>query len=374
MLRKILLSVTVLSFAACLEPQAPLYVKDTPSSDFQIETVSDSLIKPWGVAALPGGGYLVTEIAGHVKLIQKGKTITVTGLPTDILVEGQGGLMGIVLGPDFETSGELYLSYAYGSKDNNGTAIYKARLEGNELIEGSVIFKSGAGKAGGSHFGGRMVFLPDETLVLTLGDGFSYREHAQKLDTHLGKIVRLNSDGSAASGNPFTGDDEKLEIHSYGHRNVQGLAYDSETGNLWAHEHGPRGGDELNLIKAGANYGWPLATTGTDYNGARITPHTTFEGTEPFVYDWVPSIAPSGLTIYRGDKFPDWNGDALIGALAGKSVWRIDLDGTKAVGETRLLADLDARVRDVKTDRDGALLVLTETKDGGRLIRLLPKN
>ncbi len=367
----VLLSTLILT--ACLEPQPAPDVMDISSADFYIEVVSNDISKPWGVAVLPDGSYLVTEFEGGLKHLKNNQTINISGLPEDLYVNGQGGFMGITLAPDFNETGDVYLSYAYGNKTLNGTAVYRAQLNNGSLENGQTIFKA-TGKDTGSHFGGRMVFMPDETLVLTLGDGFTYREHAQKMDTHLGKIVRMNKDGSPAADNPFISQGEaKPHIYSYGHRNVQGLAYDITSGNLWAHEHGPRGGDELNLIKAGANYGWPLATTGTDYTGAKITPFKTMEDTEPFIYDWVPSIAPSGLIIYRGEQFPDWQGDAFIGALAGTSLWRIDLDGRKAVGETRLLFDLGERVRDVAQDNDGAILVLTETEHGGLLRRITPK-
>ncbi|NNE58922.1 MAG: PQQ-dependent sugar dehydrogenase [Hellea sp.] len=356
-----------------MEAQPPHQVTDLSSSDFQIETISDGLLKPWGIAELPNGSFLVTEFSGALKHIKNGEVRDISGLPDDIFVNGQGGLMGIVLAPDFASSRELFMSYAYGTKDANGTAIFRARLKGAALTGGETIFRAGT-KAAGSHFGGRMAFLPDDSLILTLGDGFAYREEAQNLGSHLGKILRLSRDGTPLADNPFSDNSEaKAEIYSYGHRNVQGLIYDAKSGNLWSHEHGPRGGDELNLLKPGANYGWPLATTGRDYNGARITPHDTYEGTEPFIHDWVPSIAPSGLAIYRGDKFPQWEGDALVGALAGQSLWVIDLDGTKSVGETRLLSNLKKRVRDVIVDQDGTILILTESEDGGQLLRISPK-
>jgi len=374
-MKNIAVMIAACALAGCMEAQPPHDVKDLPSTDFTVETVTDGLEKPWNVAVLPDGAYLITEIGGGLKHIKGDNVIKVEGVPEDIFVAGQGGLMGIALSPDFSENGEVYLSYAYGDADNNGTAIFKSRLAKNsQLIGGKTIFKAKPGKAAASHFGGQMTFLPDGTLVLTLGDGFALREQAQNLGSHLGKIVRLNPDGTPAADNPFAKNTEaKPEIYSYGHRNVQGLAYDGATGNLWSHEHGPRGGDELNLIKPGANYGWPIATTGRDYNGARISPHENYEGMEPYVYEWTPSIAPSGLTIYRGDLFPQWQGDAFIGALAGQSLWHIDLEDGKAVGETRLLQDMKSRVRDVRQDRDGALLLLTESEDGGKLLRLLPK-
>lgn len=362
-----------LILTGCLEAQPPITTSETPSSSFNVEVVSDTLAKPWGVTTLPNGDYFVTEIGGTAKRISKGQQSDIIGLPDDILVYGQGGLLGVTLAPDFNNNPYIFLAYSYGTKKENGTAVFKARLDNHTLRDGEVIYRSTA-KSAGSHYGGRLAFLPDGSLIVTLGDGFAFREQAQNLGNSLGKIVRLMPDGSPGKDNPFLSTkDAATEIYSYGHRNVQGLSYDAQTDKLWAHEHGPRGGDELNLIRKGLNYGWPLATTGVDYNGARISPHKTVEGTEPFVYDWVPSIAPSGLTIYRGALFPEWHGDALIGSLVERTVWRIDLDGTKAVGAERLLIDLNQRVRDVQTDRDGALLVLTETSSGGQLTRVTPK-
>lgn len=366
------LSVALLASALLISCGPKYDVVDASVDSYKVDTISDKLNKPWGVAVLPNGDYFVTEIGGTAKLISNGVAKEVTGLPDNVLVNGQGGLMGVVLAPDFIKTKDIYLSYASGTKAANSTTVYRARLNGTVLSRGQDIYSS-TPKDTGSHFGGRMVFLPDNSLVLTLGDGFAYREQAQVLDNTLGKIIRLSRDGQPAFDNPFDKSDDVLdEIYSYGHRNVQGLAYDSPTGKLWAHEHGPAGGDELNLIKPGANYGWPLATTGKDYNGAQITPFEALEGMEGFVYDWVPSIAPSGLVIYRGDAFPDWEGDAFIGALAGKSLWRVDLDGQKPVGTERLLFERGERVRDVKEDMDGTLLVLTESQGGGKLLRISP--
>ncbi len=372
-MKKFGILISALVLTACLEPQPKPEVENLASDQFIVETVIDSLEKPWDMAVLPDRSYLITEFNGGLKQVTKRATIDITGLPEDLFVNGQGGLMGITLSPNFRRNREVFISYSYGSKAKNGTAIYKAKLKGAALTDGTVIFRSSP-KDTGSHFGGQMAFLPDGSLVLTLGDGFAYREKAQELDTHLGKIVRVDTDGNAMGDNPFRDtENARPEIYSYGHRNVQGLAYDKQTQTLWSHEHGPRGGDELNIIKSGANYGWPLATTGTDYNGARITPFKTQRGTEPFVYDWVPSIAPSGLTIYRGKMFPEWQGDALIGALADRSLWRIDLEAGQAIGETRLLGDLNQRIRSVETDRDGAVLVLTESDTSGSLLRLRPR-
>ena len=364
--------------SACLEPQIAPDLPQRPASDFKIETLADDLANPWSVAELPQGGWLITEKAGRLIWLNGTQRREITGLPEDVFSDGQGGLFDVILAPDFESSQEIYLSYSYGTSDANGTAIIRARLDGIRLDTPVIIFRASPPKFAASHFGGRLAFLQDESLVLTLGDGFAFREDAQKADTHLGKLIRLTKDGGVPENNPFLGVEKdgvayKPQIYSIGHRNVQGLAFDVETGDLWAHEHGPRGGDELNLIKAGANYGWPLATTGTDYQGARISPYESFAGTEAFVHDWVPSIAPSGLVIYRGDLFPDWQGDALIGGLASRDLRRVDLENGKAIAEEDLLSDLDGRIRDVRVDGQGAVLILLDDVEVGKLLRLTPK-
>lgn len=365
---------------ACFEAQPAPEVAERASSEFAVTEIQTGLNNPWSVAELPDGGFFVTEKSGKLLKIRKnGDASKIEGIPSDIFVSGQGGLLDVVLTPDYSQTNEIYLSYAYGTNDANGTALLRARVQGNALSNPTVIFRSSPPKAASSHFGGKIAFLPDDTLVLTLGDGFAYREDAQKADTHLGKLVRLTRDGGVPKDNPFIGQSKdglefKPQIYSLGHRNVQGLAYDAQTNTLWEHEHGPRGGDELNRIESGANYGWPLATTGRDYQGARITPYETFEGTIDPVHDWVPSIAPSGLAIYRGDMFPDWNGDALIGGLASRDLRRVDLENGVSVGEESLLADLNGRVRDVRIARDGGVLVLVEDSENGRLLKLLPKD
>ncbi len=375
------LSTLMFGLSACAqEPQeqaAPTLVSN-PVSDLNVETIADGLSSPWSVAELPDGGYLVTEQPGTLKRINAdGSLREISGLPDDIFYKQQAGLFDVVLAPSFADDGTLYLAYAYGDRKANGTAVVRARLDGQSLLDSQTIFKADPPKSTASHYGGRIVVLPDASLIVTLGEGFAYREKAQDLKSDLGKIVRIHADGSIPADNPFINTkDVRPEIYSYGHRNVQGAAYDAQSGRLWAHEHGPKGGDELNIITGGANYGWPIATTGVDYNGAQISPYKTFKGMVDPVTDWVPSIAPSGLTIYRGDLFSDWDGDALVGALAERSLHRVQLDGDKYVGEDVWLADMNARIRDVRTARDGAVLVLTNYRDkpdAGELLRLTPK-
>lgn len=353
----------------------PRLLATTSQTALNVQTIAGKLNAPWSVAVLPDGSFLVTERAGKLlQIASDGARTDITGLPDNIYVEGQAGLFDILLSPDFTDTKTVYLSYANGSKKANRTNIFRARLVGEQLVDGKIIFAASPSKDTSSHFGGRMVFLPDGTLVMTLGEGFAYREAAQDIGAHLGKMVRLNPDGSAPTDNPFIGKaDARPEIYSLGHRNPQGLHFDSVSGRLWSHEHGPKGGDELNLIKPGKNYGWPIATTGIDYNGAKITPFESYKGMEPFVTDWVPSIAPSGLTIYRGTLFSDWNGDAFVGGLKSRDLRRVDLADGKFVREEILLADLNARIRDVRTAPDGSILVLTDDSLNGKLLRLTPK-
>ena len=383
-----LIGLGLMAFGGCLEPQPAPDLPEEPQASFQLETVIDGLAAPWAVAELPDGGFLITGKLGQLWRVSPSgsgyETTDISGLPSDILAlgenriaaDGQGGLLDVALAPDFATSGDIYLSYSYGDWDANGTALIRATLSGNDLTNVETLFRADPPKAAGAHFGGKIAFPGDGTLLLTLGDGFAYREEAQKPASHLGSIVRLNPDGSAPSDNPDFGENAQAELFSIGHRNVQGIAVDPETGTVWAHEHGPRGGDELNRLEAGANYGWPIATYGTDYQGARISPikdHEAAGFTAPS-HVWVPSIAPSGLAIYRGDVFSDWNGHALIGGLASGDVRKVDPD---TGAETMLLSDAktDAdpfRVRDVDVASDGTVLLLIENAENGRLIRMSP--
>jgi len=363
-----------LGLSACMEPQPAPELAEKPSTDFNVETIADGFASPWGVEVISENDYLITEKPGRLIRLIEGVRAVVQGLPDDILAEGQGGLLDVRLAPDYAETRELYISYAYGTMEANGTALMQATLDGTELINATTIFRASPPKSGSQHFGSRIAFLPDDTLVLTLGDGFGFREDAQKPGTHLGKIVRLTRDGGVPQDNPFLGqEDFKPQIYSMGHRNVQGLAYDAETDTLWQHEHGPRGGDELNIIRGGENHGWPLVTKGVDYNGARITPFEDKEGYVDPIHSWVPSIAPSGLAIYRGDMFPEWDGDALIGGLASRDLRRVDLEKGKSVGETDLISDLDARIRDVRIAADGSVLILTDDAENGQLLRLSAK-
>ena len=343
------------------------------NAQYTIETVADNLELPWSLAFLPDGSMIVTERPGRLRMIRDGELLEapVAGVP-DVYFAGQGGLFDVVLDPDFETNQTLYLSYAHGDQDANATRILRAVLDGNGLRDQEVIFTVEPSKAGALHFGGRIAFLPDGTLLMPTGDGFTYREEAQKLDTLLGKIVRIHRDGSILDDNPFAGsEDARPEIWSYGHRNPQAILCDPVSGNVYEHEHGPRGGDELNLIEPGKNYGWPAITHGRDYNFASITPYTEYPGMEQPLVDWTPSIAPAGMAIYWGDLFPDWRGDLFVAALVERTVRRLDMENGRVIGQELLFGELDERTRDVRVGPEGALYLLTDSNIG-RVLRVTP--
>jgi aldose sugar dehydrogenase len=341
--------------------------------DYRIETLASGLEHPWSLAFLPDGRILVTERAGRLRVIEEGRLREepVGGVP-DSFVRSQGGLFEVLPAPDFADSRWIYLSQAHGTAAANTTRVLRGRLDGMTLADVEVLFEARPTRSTPVHFGGRMAFLADGTLVLGLGDGFDDREDAQRLDSHTGSIVRLHPDGRVPTDNPFVGRDGVLsEIYSYGHRNVQGLFPDADNNVLWSHEHGPRGGDELNLIEPGVNYGWPVVSHGIDYSGARITPHTSLPGMRDPVRHWTPAIAPSGMTLYQGDLFPEWRGSLFISSLVQRQVRRLTLDGTKIDGEEILFEEIGERLRDIRSGPDGALYLLTDKSDG-RVLRVTP--
>ena len=349
----------------------------TPSAAYRVETLTEGLNFPWSVAFLPGGRMLITERGGTLRLYERRRLLDkpVQGVPP-VFVSGQAGLFDVTLDPDFEQNQILYLSFAHGDQAANQARIVRARLSGYAVEDVLPIFTAAPAKHGDAHYGARMAWLADGTLVMGLGDGFDYREQAQKRDSHLGKIIRINRDGSVPADNPFVDRQDTLpEIYSFGHRNVQGLVSDLDTGRLWSHEHGPRGGDELNHIRAGHNYGWPLTTYGLDYTGARVTPYTAMAGMEQPVLYWTPSIAPSGMTLYRGALFPQWDNSLFVSTLAEKSVRRVPLTqtgGLPSTGDQEILfQELGERIRDVRTGPDGALYLLTDSANG-KLLRVSP--
>lgn len=342
-----------------------------PSSG--VEAVVSGLKHPWNIAFLPDGRWLITERGGQLRVVRDGQLQAepVAGLPP-IYAASQGGLFDVLPAPDFAESQMLYLSFAHGGPKANGTRVIRARLQGNQLLEVTPIFTASPLKDTPVHYGGRMAWDAQGKLLLTLGDGFDYREEAQKLGSHFGAIVRLNPDGSVPADNPFVGrPGARPEIFSYGHRNVQGLVVDADSSRIYSHEHGPKGGDELNRIESGRNYGWPAITYGVDYSGAIISPYTEMEGMEQPLIQWTPSIALSGMAMVSGERYPDWRGDLLISALAERSVRRIDLDPQGQVLGQSLLYRHDQRLRDVQIGPDGHIYLLTDASDG-QLLRLRP--
>ncbi|MCB1729467.1 MAG: PQQ-dependent sugar dehydrogenase [Halieaceae bacterium] len=340
------------------------------AAEYTLTTVADNLDSPWSVVQLPDTGFLVTQRGGQLLRLAPDGAVTRLGGVPETYVAGQGGFFDIVLHPQFETNRLVYLSYAHGTPQANGTAIARARLGEDALEEVEQILLLEPLKDTPQHYGGRMLFLPDGTLLLTTGEGFDYRDAAQDLHSELGKTLRIDADGGVPDGNPF-GDGASERIWTYGHRNPQGLALDEETQVVYLHEHGPRGGDELNAIVPGNNYGWPAITYGVDYSGAQISPFTAAEGMQQPLTYWVPSIAPSGMAWYGGERFPRWRGDLFVGALVDRDVKRIDLEDGLVAGEESLFSELDARIRDVRTGRDGYLYLLTDGPQG-KLVRVGP--
>lgn len=347
-------------------------VQTSDQQAFRLTTLAEGLEHPWGLAFLPEGGLLITERAGRLRLYRDGSLETVSGLPDNIAARGQGGLLDVVLHPEFAENRWIYLSYAGSSGSQAGTEVARARLNGTALENLLVIFSAQPKTPGTAHYGGRLAFDRDGLLYISLGDRRSYMQESQRLGSHLGGVIRVNEDGSVPADNPFVGRDDALhEIFSYGHRNVQGMAVHPGTGAIWTHEHGPRGGDEVNILGAGRNYGWPAITYGIDYSGAIISDKTEAPGMEQPVVYWVPSIAPSGMAFYQGDLFPEWQGDLFVGALAGRHLRRLELDGDTVTDQEVLLSDLGARIREVESGPDGHLYLLTDSSSG-RLIRLDP--
>jgi glucose/arabinose dehydrogenase len=361
----IFLSTHFTSFAAQLPP--------FPS--YKIQEVASGLNFPWSLAFLPDGGLLVTERTGQlIKITDSDVSKLVTGLPTDIYVEGQGGLLEVVLHPDFSINRWLYFSYAVGDDDKNALQVVRAKLIDNKLTEKKVVFTVTPFKSTPVHFAGRMAFLPDKTLLITSGDGFDYREDAQRLNSLLGKTIRINDDGSAPTNNPFVTenpDSPNNYVFSYGHRNHQGILYDAQRNVIFSNEHGPDGGDELNIIQAGVNYGWPVITRGLDYIGSRISPFTEYANMQQPRLDWTPSIAPSGMAVHQGNLFSELNGDLLVSVLKFKEVRWLQMNGVKVVGQTSLFKELEQRIRDVRVHPDGSIYILTDSENG-KVLRIIP--
>ena len=365
----------VLSLSLAAVPAAA-QTYSSSAGPLSVETVARGLDRPWGLAFLPDGRMLVTEKPGRLRLVTREGALSppVTGVPP-VRYSGQGGLHDVILDRDFARNRTIYFCFAEPASGGGRTSLARARLTDGEaprLDEVKVIFRQDGPLSSGNHYGCRIVQGRDGNLFLTMGDHFTYRDEAQNLANHIGKIVRVTPDGAVPPDNPFINRaGAKPEIWSYGHRNSQGAALHPQSGKLWMHEHGPRGGDEVNVPLAGRNYGWPVIGYGVDYSGVKIHAATAKGGMEQPVKYWVPSIAPSGMAFYTGDLFPAWKGSVLVGALASRLLVRLELDGEKVGKEERLLADLGERIRDVRQGPDGAIWLLTDAGNG-RLLRVIP--
>jgi glucose/arabinose dehydrogenase len=356
---------------------AVIAMSQARATDYRVDTVASGLVHPWALAFLPDGRFLVTERPGRLRVIESGangqfvlRSEPVHGLPA-VMAQGQAGLFDVLLHPRFVDNGLLYLSFAHGTLNANHLRVVRARFDGKQLLDVTPVFTSQPAKKASQHFGGRMAWLSDGTLVLGMGDGNLERTDAQRLHTHLGKVVRINADGSVPRDNPFVGTAGALpEIYSRGHRNPQGLV--TVGGVLYAHEHGARGGDELNRISPGANYGWPITTGGIDYTYARITPYRNLPGIEPPLLEWTPSVAPAGLAWYDGTLFPAWRGSLFVSTLKERSVRRVPMPGGAVGAQEVLFRELGERLRDVRVGPDGAIYLLTDNTEG-RVLSVRPK-
>ena len=361
--------------ASALQTNAP---KPAKLSGAKTEVIAKGLIHPWGMQFLPDGRVIVTERPGAIRIIdQSGKVSRALKGAPKVIAQGQGGMLDIALSPDFATSRMLYVSYSQPrGRGKNGTSVARLKLvsdgQGDRLEGLKVVFKQLPANGGGLHFGSRLAFAPDGKLFVTLGERYQ-KFSAQDPKSHYGKVVRINPDGSVPKDNPFVDDQFKAQPHlwSIGHRNPQAAAIHPETGKLWTVEHGARGGDEINIPKAGKNYGWPVITYGRDYSGAKIGVGTRKVGMEQPLYYWDPSIAPSGMAFSWSKNFPKWKGNLFVGALRDRHLSRLVLDGEKVVAEEKLLEGLRSRIRDVRQGPDGAIYVLTDSRNG-QLVRVVP--
>ena len=376
------------SAGACAAPTGPVPQTgaSAPETGWRLVEVTRGLMRPWGAAWLPGdAGILVTEREGRLRLVRGGAVAPdpIEGLPDDIFANGQGGLMDVQLHPEFEDNRLVYLSMSTGTNRANRTQLVRGRLSDDlaRLENVEVIFRVSRDKPGGQHFGSRILWQDDGSLLLSVGDGGNpptkldgdfIRNLAQDRAAHFGKILRMDEDGNPLPDSPFASDgdpDTDPYVYAYGLRNVQGMAIRPGSDEVWVTSHGARGGDEVNLIEAGANYGWPEVTYSVEYWGPRISEVTSRDDVVDPLVVWTPCIAPSGLTFYTGDEFPEWRGDMFAGGLVLRQIRRVDFEGGEIVGETTI--QLEDRVRWVGTGPDGGLYVLTDEIDGG-LYRIVP--
>ena len=331
------------------------------AAEYELKTIAIGLDKPWSIAEIDENAFLVTEKGGRlIKLFKDGSITAIKGAP-EVYFASQGGLLEVLPDPGFSQNRTVYLSFSGGDKSANRTTVIRAVLDGDMLKNPETILEVSPDKEGSAHYGGKLAFLPDGTLLVSVGEGYKYREEAQNLAWELGKLLRIRPDGTAPSDNPFP--ELAPRVYSYGHRNPQGLVYDAEADRILMMEHGPKGGDELNHIVAGDNYGWPAITYGVDYSGAVISPYTEADGMQQPLQYWVPSIGPSGLAIYRGKMFPEWQGDLLLGSLINQEMRRLRLIGNEVTEDEAIFQEIKGRVRDVRVLSDGSIVALTDEGD-----------
>ncbi|MEQ9278048.1 MAG: PQQ-dependent sugar dehydrogenase [Balneola sp.] len=370
------LAVAVLVIACTEKPSTngPQNGDNTPQEvNVAPELYFEGVSVPWGMTWLPDGDMLITDRSGKLLRVREGNLVAeISGVP-DVYARSQGGLLDIALHPDYESNGWIYIAYSstQGMGEGANTAIMRAKLENNALVQSQVLYKATPNTTRGQHYAGRIVFDSDGYLYFSVGDRGNRDELPQSLSKDGGKIYRLNDDGSVPDDNPFVGQEGAIEaMYSYGHRNPQGMAMHPETGKIWSHEHGPRGGDELNFIEAGKNYGWPVITYGINYNGTPITDETEKEGMEQPKTYWDPSIAPSGLDFVTSDLYPQWKGKAILGSLKFNYLVVVELDGTDVEEKEIVLEDI-GRVRNVKQGPDGYIYVAV---DGAGIYKIVPEN
>lgn len=362
-----LLSITAGGLAIMLSTQAHA------KASFEVTEVASGLSHPWGMAFLPDGSALITERKGGLRHMTADGALSevITGLP-DAVDKGQGGMLGLAVHPDFANIPEVYVCLSVAGEGGVSSEVHKGILQNGALTNVTRVFEALPKVDTGFHFGCRITFDRAGDVFISLGDRGSFKEESQETDAHFGKVVRVTQSGEAVADNPFI-DGVAPEIYTYGHRNVQGMTMHPQTGAIWTHEHGPKGGDEINILTKGDNYGWPTITYGVNYNGTIITDKTEMEGMrQPLTY-WDPSIAPSGMTFYTGDAFPEWQGDLFIGSLKFRYLKHIEMQGDEIVSQQNLLEDLNYRIRDVVQGPDGNLYVLTDDADG-KVLRIQPSS
>lgn len=367
----ILLYLIVVTFNYSCAQQSENQIDMPKNVPFTAELLIDELLIPWGIAFLPDGAILVTEKSGELLHFKDGIKNKISNVP-DVYTRGQGGLLDVVPHPDYSNNGWIYITYSSSEGEEKGgnTALIRAKLEGNTLIDKQLLYKASPNTTKGEHFGSRIVFDNEGYLYFSIGERGARDENPQDITRDGGKIYRINDDGSIPQDNPFVGTKgAKTAIYSYGHRNPQGLVKHPETGAIWDNEHGPRGGDEINIVKKGANFGWPVITYGINYSGTPITDKTEMDGMEQPIHYWVPSIAPSGMAFITSDKYEGYHGSLLIGSLAFQYLERLVLDGNKVVKREKLMGDL-GRIRDVRQGPDGLVYVAVEGKG---IYKLIPK-